>query len=188
MEVATKVMEAQRAFRTLLAAMAQPAQPAPIDAGETAAGLHPTTATLIATLADVDTPLWIGNAEPALREWIAFRTGAPLVEHLPDAAFAIVRRASEWPALANLAQGTPEYPDRSATLIVEVDDFAGESRTFDGPGFERPRQLQISHWPAGFDEVWRANNDGYPLGVDVILVSPTHVAGLPRSARLVEAG
>lgn len=177
------VLDAQRAFRALLAALAEPARAVPVETAETAPGLYPSTAAVVAALVDVDTPLWLSSGDAALAEWIAFRTGAPMAD-VSDAAFALVRRGDAWPALDALAQGTAEYPDRSATLIVEVDGFEGERRRFGGPGFERPRALALLPWPADFDAAWRANRERFPLGVDLVLASPNHIAGLPRSALL----
>ncbi len=89
-----------------------------------------------------------------------------------------------WPALAPLdrfAIGTPAYPDRSATLIVEVAALAPEGARLSGPGIRDQARLNLPEVAA-----FRANRALFPQGVDLFLTCGTRLAALPRST-VVEA-
>jgi alpha-D-ribose 1-methylphosphonate 5-triphosphate synthase subunit PhnH len=91
---------------------------------------------LILTLCDGTTPVHLAPSHDsdALRGWITFHTGAPLVG-AEAAAFAL----GTWEALQPLDRfsiGTPEYPDRSATLIVEMPALEATGARLTGPGIE----------------------------------------------------
>lgn len=181
------VRDAARAFRALLDAMARPgavrrppAPPCP------PAPLSPAAAAVALTLSDATAPVWLA---PALRggdvaAWLRFHTGAAPTEDAAAAAFALGR----WDALAGLAGrhgGAPDYPDRSLTLIVEVDALtpdAGPRLT--GPGVPGARRLAVAGVDARFWAALAANRASAPLGLDVILTAGPDLAALPRSVRI----
>jgi len=171
--------DAAHAFRAALQAMARPgriervggvAPPAPCSA---AAGA------LILTLCDTTTPLFLAPShdDPGLRQWIAFHTGAPIVG--PEAAmFAL----GTWGALSpasRFAIGTPAYPDRAATLIVEMADLSGSGAMLKGPGIKERAQLSLPEVAAFQD-----NRRRFPLGFDCYFTCGDRLAGLPRSCRV----
>ena len=165
-----------RAFRAILDAMARPGRI--VTAGHARApGCSPAAATALAVLCDPETPLHVAEPTEGLRNWIAFHCAAPLAP--PGAcAFALGR----WEALGPLhvyPVGTPDYPDRSATLIVEMDALSEDGPTLSGPGIDGTARLSIP----GPDAL-RANNALFPLGVDVILCAGDRLACLPRSTRI----
>ena len=87
--------------------------------------LSPAAGAVILTLCDPDTPLHLAGEHdtPAIRDWIAFHAGAPPAGRGGCAHFAV----GTWEALLPLDGyriGTPEFPDRSATLLVEMDGLA----------------------------------------------------------------
>ncbi|XLM21942.1 phosphonate C-P lyase system protein PhnH, partial [Chromobacterium piscinae] len=90
------------------------------------------------------------------------------------------------PDLMSLKAGSAEYPDRSATLLIEVDGFTQQQVEGSGPGFAAPRRFGAAGLPASFWAEWQRNHARFPLGVDAVLISDTHVAGLPRSVRIRE--
>jgi len=55
-----------------------------------------------------------------------------------DCRFAVGRWADLGP-LDAYANGPPDYPDRSATLIVQMDRLAAEGARLTGPGVRQPR-------------------------------------------------
>jgi alpha-D-ribose 1-methylphosphonate 5-triphosphate synthase subunit PhnH len=179
---ADPAVEAARAFRVILDAMARPgtigrlADPAP------PAPLSPAAGAVLLTLADRTTPLWLapGHDTPAVRDWITFHTGAPFAAP-GAAAFAVGRWAALMP-LDRYPVGTPEYPDRGATLIVEVDALAPEGARLTGPGIDGAAALNLPD-PAAHAWVRRQ----FPLGIDMLFCAGDCIAGLPRSTR-VEAG
>jgi alpha-D-ribose 1-methylphosphonate 5-triphosphate synthase subunit PhnH len=81
--------------------------------------MSPAMGAVLLTLCDTETPVYLAGGIDceAVRTWLAFHTGAPFVGP-SHCIFAV----GSWDALAPLAVypiGTSEYPDRSATLIVE---------------------------------------------------------------------
>ena len=103
---------------------------------------RPTAGAVALTLCDHDTPLWLDPALAGIgrgRAWLGFHTGAPLGQHAGRRAFRAGRRARpSLIALENFAQGTQEYPDRSTTLILQVDEPRRRRRPLllEGPGIE----------------------------------------------------
>lgn len=169
-------VQSARAFRAALHALARPGRIETLEGAEAPAPVSPAAATLLLTLCDAETPLYLapGHDGQAVRDWIAFHIGAPVVG--PSvAAFAL----GSWAALAPLdrfAIGTPEYPDRSATLIVEVERLAAEGARLTGPGIETEAALSLPEGPA-----FRANRALFPLGLDFYFTAGSRLAALPRT-------
>ena len=182
------VRDAAVSFRCLLNAMSrpglvralpvQPDCPAPFNAGATVIAL---------SLLDADTTVWVADslASPAVTAHIAFHTGAKPVATVEDAAFVFAPIADLAGLLPQLSIGTPEYPDRAATLIALVDGFGGtEGRTLSGPGIDGMTEMApIGLDAAGWD-VLSMNAGLFPLGVDTFFAGPSSVAALPRSTRI----
>ena len=167
------------AFRALMNAMARPGTIEPLSGAAAPAPLSTAAATLLLTLADHDTPLFLagGCDTPAVRDWIAFHTGAPIAQRA-EATFAL----GAWDALLPLGDyriGTPEYPDRSATLIVEMARLSNKGTPLRGPGIKDAASLALPD-PA----TCAANNALFPLGLDFYFTAQDRVAALPRSTRI----
>ncbi|MDD7970654.1 phosphonate C-P lyase system protein PhnH [Roseinatronobacter alkalisoli] len=168
-----------RAFRQVLDAMAHPGRIATLDGLQAPAPASPAAAAILLTLVDSTTPLYLAGAHDCagLRDWVGFHTGAPLVGP-SEATFAL----GTWDALGPLsayAQGNAEYPDRSATLIVELDDLRTGGAILTGPGIETEAQLSLPDLPA-----LTANAARFPLGLDFLFTCGHRLAALPRSTRL----
>lgn len=166
-------------FRAILDAMARPGRIVTLEAAQGPAPVSPAAAAVLLTLCDGTTPLHLAGAHdcPGLRDWIAFHCAAPLVG-AGDAAFAL----GTWEALKPLdrfAIGTPEYPDRAATLIVDGHDFDAAPSRLSGPGIRDTAALALPD-PAAF----AANHALFPLGWDAILTAGTRLAALPRSTEI----
>lgn len=170
--------DAANAFRPLLQAMARPGEIRPIRGATGPAPLSEAAATVIATLCDPDTPLWLAPSvdQPAIREWIAFQTGAPLVA--PERARFALGRWEEF-SLDAFATGTPDYPDRSATLIVELERLNNTGARLTGPGIADEAVLNLPERAA-----FQANHALFPLGLDFIFTCGQRVAALPRSTQV----
>ncbi|MBS8228326.1 phosphonate C-P lyase system protein PhnH [Vannielia litorea] len=170
--------EASRAFRAVLEAMARPGRIETVT-GARAPGLSVAASVVLLTLVDGTTPVFLAEDvdRPALRQWLAFHTGAPVVAR-GAAMFAL----GGWAALGPLAaypQGSPEYPDRSASLIVEVERLENAGARLTGPGIEAEARLTLPD-----PEAHRANRATFPLGLDFIFCAGSRMAGLPRSTRV----
>lgn len=181
--------ESQAAFRALMDCMARPGESRTLKGVEAPAPFAPATAALIKSLADYETPLWLDPAfagAPKVADWIRFHTGAPIVRDPTEAAFALIADAAAMPPLAQFVQGTPEYPDRSTTLLVQIESFAGTPFTMRGPGIKAMREFVASPLPADFAARMKDNRALFPRGVDLVLVAGNDIAALPRSVMFEE--
>jgi alpha-D-ribose 1-methylphosphonate 5-triphosphate synthase subunit PhnH len=140
------------------------------------------------TLADFETPLWLDPpllASPEVCDYLRFHTGAPIVDSAAQAAFVVISSGDALPQFTDFAQGTLEYPDRSATLIVQVARLeAGSGFKLKGPGISGKRKLRIKPLPEDFAERTAANRALFPRGVDLIFVAGNSIAALPRTTRV----
>jgi alpha-D-ribose 1-methylphosphonate 5-triphosphate synthase subunit PhnH len=175
-------VEAARAFRAALDAMARPGRIVTVSGATPPAPLSPAAGALLLTLADADAPVALVGAHDcdAVRRWLAFHSGAA-IRPAEDAALAVGR----WGALAPLTAyraGTPDYPDRSATLIVEMDALAATGARLTGPGIAAEARLSLPEIDA-----FAANRALFPRGLDFFFTAGDRLAALPRSTR-VEAG
>lgn len=178
---ANPALDSARAFRTIMQVMARPGRIDDLNGAEAPAPLSIAAGTLALVLLDQTTPLFLAPSHdtPLLRSWISFHTGAPFAA--PEAAmFAI----GDWDALqpiTRFAIGTPEYPDRAATLIVEVPALANHGAHLSGPGIRDHAHLSLPDIAP-----LQANRAQFPLGLDLFLTCDQQVAGLPRSTTVEE--
>lgn len=188
---AQPVFDAQAIFRAIMDAMARPAIVTPLVPRTTPpAPLQPLAGAVACTLIDADTSVWLDPAlkgSEALRAWLAFHTNARFVDVPEGAAFALVADPAAIPPLDRFAQGTQEYPDRSATLVLQIESFEGGAPLiFQGPGIKGTASLAPLGLPSDFAGQWDENVSRFPRGVDLILIAGEAIACLPRSARLIE--
>ena len=174
--------QSARAFRALLQAMSRPGHIQRVAGARPPAPLSAAAAVTLLVLADRTTPLHLAPSHDTedLRAWIAFHTGAPLVP-ADQATLALGTLAALQP-VTRFRIGQPDYPDRSATLIVEMDALMNDGAILTGPGIETTARLSLPELAA-----FRLNRDIFPLGYDAFFTSDDKIAGLPRSTR-VEAG
>ena len=179
------VHDSQRIFRGLLEAMAHPGRPVALGAGiEGPVPLDPATAAAALTLTDYDTPVWIDwiADTPQVRSYLKFHCGCPILERSQDAVFAVISDPENMPRLALFAQGLDKYPDRSATILLQVPSLeAGLKVTLTGPGIRATAEVAPAGLPDWFWNDWRLNAAQFPLGVDIFLTCGETVIGLPRS-------
>lgn len=172
-------VDAARAFRLVLDAMAHPARIVDLPSVEAPAPCSAAAATALLTLVDATTPLHLAGAHDcaALRDWVRFHLGAPLVDP-HDAVFAL----GTWDALCPLGrfqQGSADYPDRSASLIVECDKLRNDGTRLTGPGIKADAFLAVPDRAA-----LQANAAQFPRGLDFLFTSGGQLAALPRSTQI----
>lgn len=167
-----------------MSAMARPGEVHEIGTALTAsAGLSQAAAALLLTLSGPETGAYLapGADSADLRAWLAFHTGAPVVA-AGKAEFAL----GSWEALLPLAQyraGTPEYPDRSATLIAGTAGFAPVNAVLRGPNVKDSTRMALPGLAA-----LQANARGCPLGLGFFFTCGAKLAALPRSAQISAEG
>jgi alpha-D-ribose 1-methylphosphonate 5-triphosphate synthase subunit PhnH len=183
---ADPVHGAQASFRTLLTALSEPGRVLTLSGVmEPPQGLSPAMAAVALTLMDADTPIWRDGKAAGASAWLRFHCGAPLVEEIARAAFVLCASGHETPALSAMNLGDDDYPDRSATVVIEVASLAeGSGWRLSGPGIETARLLSVEGLPTGFRAQWSANGAIFPRGIDVIFTCGDRVAGLPRRIRI----
>lgn len=172
-------VQSARAFRAILEAMARPGTIRRVEGATPPAPLSIAAGVALLVLTDPSTRLHLaGHADcPAVRDWVAFHIGAPLAAS-EDADFAV----GSWKALQPVTRfriGQPDYPDRSATLIVECDRLVNHGTALTGPGIQTAISLNLPE-----TAVFRANRALFPLGFDTLFTAGDHIAGLPRSIRV----
>ena len=186
---AEPVLGAQATFRAVMDAMARPAGIVSVEPHATPPKpLTPLAGAIACTLMDADTSVWLdprlGGSE-AVRAWLSFHTGTRFAAASADATFALIDNTLHMPPLDRFAQGTQEYPDRSATLILQIESLeSGTPLVFRGPGVKGEATIAPLGLPADFAAQWAENTRRFPRGVDLILVADDSLACLPRSARL----
>ena len=180
------VLASQAAFRALMEALARPGTVKPLPPAAAAPSpLSATAAAVALTMLDYETPVWLDAPlaqRPQVADWVRLHTGARVTSDPREAAFAFIADPVHAPAFDGFSLGTPEYPDRSATLVLQVEDFgSGQRLLLAGPGIADVRSFSARPLPPDFQNRIAANRALFPRGVDMILVSPDAVAALPRS-------
>jgi alpha-D-ribose 1-methylphosphonate 5-triphosphate synthase subunit PhnH len=175
--------DAQRLFRAVLDAFAHPGRIMSLPDPPAGPGtISPATAAYLLTLVDRDTPLWLAPEfeRPAVRDFVRFHTGAPIVARRDEAVFAVL--AHDTASLDGFAIGTDPYPDRSATLVIEVPVLgAGAARRWRGPGIDGQAVVAVGGLGADFWQAWADNHALFPCGVDVVFAAGSQLLALPRS-------
>jgi alpha-D-ribose 1-methylphosphonate 5-triphosphate synthase subunit PhnH len=145
-------------------------------------------AAIALTLFDHDTPVWLDPrlAATGVEEWLKFHTGAPVTTETAEASFALVSNGASLPALGQLALGSSEYPDRSTTVIVQVESLSeGRAYELHGPGIDGVTTLNATVTPDDLFERLAVNARLFPRGIDVVLVHDDAIVAIPRTTRLV---
>ena len=176
--------DSQRLFRAVLEAFSHPGRIVNLpQAPEPAGPLSRAATAFVLTLVDRDTPLWLAPAFDvlALRDFVRFHTGAPIVPREGDALFALVAPDRE-AVLDGFAIGTDPYPDGSATLVLEVPTLTGgPEKQWRGPGIDGIARVAVAGLPDSFWRDWANNHALFPCGVDVVFTAGAALVALPRS-------
>ena len=190
---ADKVLSAQSVFRSVMDAMARPGSVQRIaSAAGTPSAMMRGAAAIALTLFDHDTPVWLDSRMSAtvdVAKWLKFHTSAPVVADSSIASFALVADPENLPALDRFAFGSNEYPDRSTTLILQVESLTdGPMVELQGPGINGTAALHASIQPRDLFERLAINAALFPRGIDVVLVHDDSIVAIPRTTRLVRGG
>ena len=183
---ASPALDSQRVFRGSLDSLSHPGSIVRLDPGVLdSAKLHPAAAAIALALLDQDTALWLS---PSFRggaaDYLRFHTGCVIAPDARQADFALVH-CREMPAIDTFRAGSEEYPDRSATLIVQVEELSAEgSWRLSGPGIEETIRLGVRGLGAAFVSQWQAQHRRFPRGVDMFLACGSMLCGLPRTVKI----
>lgn len=122
------VQDAQHSFRRLLKAMSEPGVIVALH--QLKRGWQPlniATTSVLLTLADNDTPVWLAAplSNDIVNQSLRFHTNAPLVNQPKQATFAVTDEAISSEQLNALSTGTAVAPEAGATLILQVTSLSG---------------------------------------------------------------
>ncbi|MEM5474724.1 phosphonate C-P lyase system protein PhnH [Pacificibacter sp. AS14] len=171
-------VDSSHAFRAVMTAMARPGNIASLTGALPPAPLSVAAGVVLLTLCDPETPIYLAPSfdTPELRDWITFHTGAPFVA--AEAAMFAVGTWHDLPLTA-FPIGTAEYPDRSATLVVECESLSNTGAVLRGPGIKDQITLSLPD-----SDVFQSNAALFPLGLDFIFTCGDRLAALPRTTRV----
>ncbi len=171
-------VQAAQAFRAVMTAMARPGDIVQVCGAQPPAPMSVAAGAVVLTLCDPETPIYLAGSHDTeqVRAWISFHTGAPCVA-AHDAVFAL----GVWDdlPLGAFSIGRAEYPDRSATLIVDSAHLANEGAVLRGPGIDGTARLSLPETRA-----FQQNAALFPLGLDFLFTCDTRLAALPRTTRV----
>lgn len=172
-------VEAAQSFRKIMNVMARPGIIEELCVAVPPAPLSTAAGSLLLTLCDAQTPIYLAGKfdNAAIKQWITFHCNSPFSD-AENSMFAL----GAWEDLQPLHDfpiGTPEYPDRSATLIVEMEDLTAGGAELSGPGIKDTHQLSLPEVTA-----FQKNAMLFPLGLDFYFTSGEKIAALPRTTKV----
>ncbi|MBE1162162.1 phosphonate C-P lyase system protein PhnH [Dyella acidiphila] len=189
---AQPVFDSQRTFRELLQAMARPALPRTLPIVPPApAPIAPAAMAILLTLCDSATSVWLQQPDEEAMRHLRFHAGVKLAQRPEEADFALISDPGSMPALDVFARGDLRYPERSASLIIQVaaiqSPAAGKGGSqFAGPGIRDTATLHVEGLHADFWPQRAALAEQLPLGIDLYFVAAQQLACLPRTTRRLE--
>ncbi|MEM9214371.1 MAG: phosphonate C-P lyase system protein PhnH [Cyanobacteria bacterium P01_F01_bin.150] len=186
---ADPVHDSQRTFRALLDALARPGILQSTPALTAPSELTSSCAAACLTLLDLETSVWLQPCLPeSVRSWLLFYTGCCFTPDPNTADFAIIVDVESAPSLDQFCYGTPEYPEASTSLLMQIPSMEGGLEvTLKGPGILDAIAIAPSV-TVDFWQQWQEMTTEYPLGLDVWFFADEQILGLPRTARLSSEG
>lgn len=184
-----EVFDAQIHFRTILDCMSRPGKVNHI--GEikiqTPAEWHPASALVAFALLNRDVTFYANNNSQIIAEYLTVNTSAnPTAVNKAD--FVFINGLDNGEVLLNTNIGVLEYPEKSATVIIDVENIydVPKDQTHEiilqGPGVETEKRVYVRNISSSILEALKEQNSEYPLGVDVILTDREgNIMCIPRS-------
>jgi len=188
--------DSQRIFRTVMDSFSRPGLRFDMSAlvqaspGETAS----VAGTLLLALMESASSLCVSKSLH-ITQWpsfLKFHTGCVLTQDSSQAQFIWIQQMQDLPSLMNCALGSPEFPDQSSTLIIDVEAIhspstQGAGQVWSGPGIKEPMVIDIMGLPKAFWLERQNLQNLYPCGIDVIFCTPSQIVSLPRSTHIGES-
>lgn len=180
------VYDSIKVFRAVADAMAHPGAITHVAARPPAPSeLMPAAAALCLSLLDFETPLWLQNPQRVVTDYLRFHCGCPMTPEPIRASFALITNTIDMPKVAAFNAGVPEYPDRSATLFIQVASLSNATGvTLSGPGLQKPTKLDVAGVSNSYWRELQASRADFPCGVDIVFVWGERIAALPRTTQL----
>ena len=181
------VQDAQHSFRRLLKAMSEPG--VIVSLQQLQHGWQPlnvASTSLLLTLVDHDTPVWLAPAlhNDLVGQNLRFHTGAPLVEQPQQATFAVASDSISAEQLNVLSAGTVVAPETGVTLIVQLASLSGgRMLRLTGAGIAEERMI-APQLPECIIAELTERPHPFPLGIDLILTCGERLLAIPRTTHV----
>lgn len=181
------VQDAQHSFRRLLKAMSEPGVIVALH--QLKRGWQPlniATTSVLLTLADNDTPVWLAAplSNDIVSQSLRFHTNAPLVSQPEQATFAVTDEAISSEQLNALSTGTAVAPEAGATLILQVASLSGgRMLRLTGAGIAEERMIAPQLPECILHELTERPHP-FPLGIDLILTCGERLLAIPRTTHV----
>lgn len=185
---ASAVHNAQHGFRRLLKAMSEPGIIVVLPQLKHGwPPLNPATTSVLLTLVDNDTAIWLSDAlsHDLVRQNLRLHTGAPIVEQPRHSLFAVADHTLSAQELGALPQAPSLSPGNSVTLILQLPGLSGgRMLRLTGPGIQEERMI-APQLPECITDEFTDRPHAFPTGIDVILTCDDRALAIPGST-LVE--
>ncbi len=145
--------------------------------------LNIATTSVLLTLADNDTPVWLSAplSNDIVSQSLRFHTNAPLVSQPEQATFAVTDEAISSEQRNALSSGTAVAPEAGATLILQVASLSGgRMLRLTGAGIAEERMIAPQLPECILHELTERPHP-FPLGIDLILTCGERPAGYPAN-------
>jgi alpha-D-ribose 1-methylphosphonate 5-triphosphate synthase subunit PhnH len=185
---AEPVFDSQAVFRAVMDAMARPGTLQTVSLQiKPPQGFGLAQGAIALTLCDQEVGVWLSSslAKASVGAWIGFHTGATMVDAKSECQFAFVEAGMARLTFSAFPLGTQDYPDRSATLVLELAALTGGPElVLQGPGIRDQAMIAPVGLPEGFLLHWQDSHQQFPRGVDLILTAGRDLICLPRSVTI----
>ena len=181
------VQDAQHSFRRLLKAMSEPG--VIVSLQQIQHGWQPlniASTSLLLTLADHDTPVWMAAAlnNDLVGQNLRFHTGATLVEQPQQAIFAVACDTISAEQLNVLSAGTLAAPETGEFLLyLETGQRAIRSEQTKAAVLAEERMIAPQLPDCIIDELTERPHP-FPLGIDLILTCGERLLAIPRTTHV----
>ncbi|GHK54985.1 carbon-phosphorus lyase subunit PhnH [Klebsiella pneumoniae] len=148
--------------------------------------LNVASTSLLLTLADHETPVWLASAlrNDLVGQNLRFHTGAPLVDQPQQAVFAVANDGISAEQLNVLSAGTVTAPETGVTLIVQLASLSGgRMLRLTGAGIAEERMIAPQLPDCIIDELTERPHP-FPLGIDLILTCGERLLAIPRTTHV----
>ncbi len=184
-----EIFDAQEYFRIILDCMARPGKinnlgEIRIQAPE---GFNPASALVAFALLNRDVTFFSVANPDVINEYMLVNTHAAPSE-VEKADFVFMNGSGNGEILLQTNVGILEYPEKSATIIIDVENVHDKPKdqTFEiilrGPGVETEKKIYVRNISLSVLQALKEQNSEYPLGIDAILTDRDgNIVCIPRS-------
>ncbi|MDN0118039.1 phosphonate C-P lyase system protein PhnH [Yersinia frederiksenii] len=180
------VEDSQHTFRRILKALSEPGVLVALPHSTGWQPLNPATTSLLLTLVDQETPLFLDeflNSDTAQQN-VRFHTGAPLTACNRTACFALFSPQITEKQLADCPAGNELSPEHSVTVIIQTDSLhQGTPLRLRGPGIEHDRRVAPC-LPAVVLNYLLNRPVAFPAGIDFLLTCGGNLMAIPRTTHV----